>query len=421
MNPLEHRIWWHVYPLGFCGAPIRDRASETPHGPAAAPTPRLDRLTNWLDYARDLGVNGLVVGPLFDSVSHGYDTLDHLRIDPRLGGEEQFDRLVAAAGERGMAVVLDGVFNHVSARHPRYLQAVADGPGSAAAESFRLNWRDGRPEPYVFEGHFDLVELALERDPARAFVVEAMNYWLGRGAAGWRLDAAYRVAPADWAPILAEVRRAHPGALFLGEVIHGDYASYVREGGMDTVTQYELWKAIWSSIKDRNFYELQHGLKRHGELLATFTPWTFTGNHDVTRIADQVGTAAVPLAITVLMTVGGTPTIYYGDEQGFTGVKLDAPGGDDAVRPAFPDTPSGLFGAGWPTYRLHQDLIGLRRRHPWLVGARTTVREIANELIVYRSADPADASHWVDVTLDLRRAPRARVAGPTGVLFEYAR
>ena len=73
----------------------------------------------------------------------------------------------------------------------------------------------------------------------------------------------------------------------------------------------------------------------------------------------------------LLMTLGGTPSIYYGDEQAFRGVKADRPGGDDAVRPAFPATPADLAPFGWPTYRLHQDLIGLRRRHPWLVGARS--------------------------------------------------
>ena len=196
MNRLEHAIWWHVYALGFCGAPIRE--------PDPSPGPRLERLTGALDYVQELGVNGLIVGPLFDSASHGYDTLDHLRIDPRLGGDAEFDALVSAAHERGMAVLLDGVFNHVSAQHPRYLQAVAEGPGSPAGDAFRLSWRDGRPEPYVFEGHFDLVELALEHESARRLVVDAMNHWLDRGIAGWRLDAAYRVPRStgrrSWAP-----------------------------------------------------------------------------------------------------------------------------------------------------------------------------------------------------------------------------
>ena len=415
MNRLEHAIWWHVYPLGFCGAPIREPDTAAPAGPRA----RLDQLIDWLDYARDLGVNGLVVGPLFASVSHGYDTLDHLRIDPRLGDDAAFDRLLTAAHDRGMAVVLDGVFNHVSAQHPTYLRAVQEGPGGPTGEVFRLSWRDGNPEPYVFEGHFDLVELALEREPAQRLVTDAMTHWLDRGVDGWRLDAAYRLPAPDWAPIVDAVRARHPQALFLGEVIHGDYAAYVRDGHLDSVTQYELWKAIWSSINDRNFYELGWALERHNALLAQFPPWTFTGNHDVTRLADKIGGAALPLAITLLMTLGGTPSIYYGDEQAFRGVKEDRPGGDDAVRPAFPATPADLSPLGWPTYRLHQDLIGLRRRHPWLGGARSRQVHLDNESFVYRVSPPGDEGTWLEVALDLRGTPSARVSGPSGTLFDY--
>jgi glycosidase len=74
----------------------------------------------------------------------------------------------------------------------------------------------------------------------------------------------------------------------------------------------------------------------------------------------------------VLFCVGGVPSVYYGDEQAFRGVKEDREGGDDEIRPAFPASPSELLPDGWPVYRLHQRLIGFRRRHPWLVRARTS-------------------------------------------------
>src|SRR4051794_29445313 len=112
MHWVERTMWWHVYPLGFAGAPIRDRQD------GEAPGQGLAHLARWLDYVIELGVNGLLLGPVFASESHGYDTVDHWRIDPRLGGLEDFDKLVAACRERGLRVVLDGVFNHVSHRHP---------------------------------------------------------------------------------------------------------------------------------------------------------------------------------------------------------------------------------------------------------------------------------------------------------------
>ena len=112
-----------------------------------------------------------------------------------------------------------------------------------------------------------------------------MRHWLARGIDGWRLDAAYSVPTDFWARVLPAVRRDHPRAWFLGEVIHGDYAAIVKDSTMDTLTQYELWKAIWSSLTDTNFFELDWNLTRHNAFLDSFTPQTFTGNHDVTCIA----------------------------------------------------------------------------------------------------------------------------------------
>ncbi len=121
----EHAIWWHVYPLGFTGA---ERAALPPGEPARH---RLRHLASWLDYAVDLGCNGLLLGPIFAAETHGYDTVDHFRIDPRLGDDEDFDALVAAARARGVRVALDGVFNHVGRRFPAF--AAADAALAAGA------------------------------------------------------------------------------------------------------------------------------------------------------------------------------------------------------------------------------------------------------------------------------------------------
>ena len=111
------------------------------------------------------------------------------------------------------------------------------------------------------------------------------------------------------------------------------------------------------------------------------------GNHDVTRLASRLTDERhVGHALAVLLTVGGIPSIYYGDEQGFGGVKEQRAGGDDEIRPAFPASPAGLPPGGWPVYRLHQRLIGLRRRHPWLVRARTTVPHLTNQAIAVQAA-----------------------------------
>ncbi|MER6951086.1 alpha-amylase family protein [Nonomuraea sp. NPDC000554] len=396
----DHAILWQVYPLGFTGAP------------AVAPPPgvsvrhRLRQLEGWLDYAVELGCSGLLLGPIFASETHGYDTVDHFRIDPRLGDDGDFDSLVARAGERGLRIVLDGVFNHVGR--------------SFAADSRWFRKRPGSTGYDTFEGHDRLVALDHAEPAVREHVAAVLDHWLGRGAAGWRLDAAYAV-PADfWRDVLPGVRARHPRAWFAGEMIHGDYAGYVTRSGLDSVTQYELWKAVWSSLNDRNLFELAWALDRHNSLLDTFVPLTFVGNHDVTRLATRLRDERhLGHALAVLLTVGGVPSLYYGDEQAFRGLKEEREGGDDAIRPAFPAAPGELAPHGRPVYRLHQDLIGLRRRHPWLVRARTTVEHLTNRAAAIRSSADGEGVLTL-LNLDDRayRFPidtsRVRLAAPEG-------
>jgi cyclomaltodextrinase len=229
-----------------------------------------------------------------------------------------------------------------------------------------------------------------------------MTHWLGRGAAGWRLDAAYAVNPSFWKRVLPGVREQFPNAYFVGEVIHGDYARIITESGLDALTQYELWKGIWSSLNDRNFFELKAALERHENCLQRMVPMTFLGNHDVTRIASQLNNERhLPHALAILMTVGGTPSIYAGDEQAFQGVKEQRPGGDDAIRPAFPPTPSDLAPHGRAIHKLHQQLIALRRARPWLTHAKTEIRTLANTTLIYRTSDRANATNSIDVALNI--------------------
>ena len=108
---LDHTIWWQIFPLGALGAPIRDRTGDDAAHRLQHPEP-------WLDYLQKLGCNGILLGPIFTSVSHGYDTLDHYSIDPRLGTDEDFGHFVEIAHARGFHIMLDGVFNPLADSHP---------------------------------------------------------------------------------------------------------------------------------------------------------------------------------------------------------------------------------------------------------------------------------------------------------------
>jgi len=386
---VAHVIWWQVYPLGFVGA----FPADWPPGPGEH---RLRRLVDWLDHAIALGASGIALGPIFASRTHGYDTTDHYRIDPRLGDDADFDEFLAQAHTRGLRVLLDGVFNHVGAEF-----------------ACPPHWFSGS----TFEGHSELRTLNHDNPEVVDYVVDVMAHWLQRGADGWRLDAAYIVPQRFWSAVLPRVRQRHPDAWFVGELIHGDYAAVVDAAGFDSATQYELWKAIWSSLNDGNFFELDWALQRHNIFLETFAPLTFIGNHDVTRIASRLERPEhLAHALLILLTVGGVPSIYAGDEFGFRGIKEERYGGDDAVRPEFGSPPAQLDEFGVRMWELHQNLVGLRRRHPWLHRASTTAVQLTNRHYVYRAEHGPDA---LIVALNIDDEPwRLAVPGPDAVTIE---
>ena len=324
--------------------------------------------------------------------------MDHYRIDPRLGTDDDFTHLINETRKRGMRVVLDGVFNHVSNHHP----LVQERPDM-------IRWEGGRPRGW--EGHGDLVELNHDHPEVRAMVADIMAHWLRKGAAGWRLDVAYAVAADFWRDVLGRVRAEFPDAIILGEVIHGDYSRIVADAGFDTVTQYELWKAVWSSMVDVNAWELAHAVERHAQFAQTFIPNTFVGNHDVTRLASAVGPERAALAPYLLAALPGSPSIYYGDEQGFTGIKTDTWGGDDDVRPPLPASPQDLSPLGADILRHHQTAMGFRRRHPWLATAAVEVLHKSNDTLTLR-CHAQGQEVFVDVDL-ATPAIRLRAAGET--------
>jgi cyclomaltodextrinase len=381
---VDHAIFWHAYPLGFVGAESQSASEQKV-------SHRLSHLHAWLDYAVELGCSALQLGPIFLSHSHGYDTIDHLRIDPRLGDEHDFQQLAAAAERKGLKLVLDGVFNHVGRGFAQLRDAVERGDQSPYARWFRR--RGPGPEDFAtFEGHHGLVALNHDEPQVAAYVTQVMKHWLARGAHGFRLDAAYAVPSRFWQQVLSDVRREHPASWFVGEVIHGDYVQYVKDSALDSLTQYELWKAIWSAINDKNFFELAWSLERHTQFTEHFLPLTFLGNHDVTRIASKIEDERhLPHALVALFTLPGVPSVYAGDEQAFRGIKEERLGGDDAIRPRFPASPAELLPYGWPIYRLHQALIGVRRRHAWLQRARTTIETRTNQVLSYRCSHEGNA------------------------------
>ena len=204
------------------------------------------------------------------------------------------------------------------------------------------------------------------------------------------------------------MRAEHPDAWFVAEVIHGDYPAFVQESTVDSVTQYELWKAIWSSINDANLWELAWSLTRHDEFLDTFVP------HDVRRQPrhhahrEQDRGPAPPGPRGRRPVHGGRhPVGLRGRRAGVHRASRRSARGatTPSGRSSRPTVPGDDENA---VLRLHQDLIGLRRRHPWLHRARTTQVELTNTTFVYEVRDGDDA---LLVALNLGDEPLALPGG----------
>ncbi len=360
----EDAVFYNIFPLGALGAP---EANDF----AAPPADRIARLSNWLAPARAIGANAILLGPVFESSRHGYDTADLFAIDRRLGTVEVFAAWVAEAHAAGFRVVLDGVFHHVGRDFWAFRDVLANREASAYRSWFHLDFGRQSPlgDPFFYEGwnkHYDLVKLNLAEPALREHLFGAVRMWIETlGIDGLRLDAADVLDRGFQRDLAGFCRSLKPDFWLKGEVIHGHYRTWITEAGLDSTTNYELHKGLWSSHNDRNYFEAAHSLGRQfgeGGIYRGLTLYNFLDNHDVERIASRLRDPAhlVPLHV-LLFTVPGLPSIYYGSEWGIQGRK--APGSDAPLRPAL-DPARLADGAPHPELPpLIRNLAALRREH----------------------------------------------------------
>ncbi|MFN2304163.1 MAG: alpha-amylase family glycosyl hydrolase [Anaerolineales bacterium] len=332
---VKDAIFYHIYPLGLCGAPDRNdfiRAVEH----------RLDKLHNWLDHIQNLGANALYLGPLFQSTSHGYDTADYYQVDRRLGNNDTLTHLAEDIHQRGMYLVLDAVFNHVGRDFWAFKDVQIHGENSAYRDWFqnlKFGERSPKGDPFQYEswqGHYSLVKLNLAHPHVRAHLFDAVGMWMDRfGIDGLRLDAADCI-DFDFLQALNVFTKAkRPDFWLMGEVVHGDYREWVNASTLDSVTNYACYKGLYSSLVDRNYYEIAYNLDRQfgsGGIYRELMLYNFVDNHDVDRVASKLLDLAQlnPLYL-LLFTMPGIPSIYYGSEWGIKGKK--GPWSDKPLRP----------------------------------------------------------------------------------------
>ncbi len=329
-------FFYHIYPLGFCGAPERNNFSSPSQD-------RLKKVSDWIPHMYALGLDALYLGPLFESSAHGYDSADYFKVDRRLGSNADLGRLSAELHRSGIRLILDGVFNHVG----RDFWAFRDVQQNGAASAY-CGWFDGlrfgETNPYgdaftytPWEGHYDLVHLNLRNPDVRAHLFAAVRTWVQEfDIDGLRLDVAYLLDMDFLQELSVFCRTLKPDFYLLGEVVHGDYSRWANPHTLDSVTNYEAYKGLYSSLVDRNYFEIAYTLNREfgpNGLYRNLPLYNFADNHDVDRVAAKLPDPALlyPLYL-LLFTMPGVPSIYYGSEFGLGGRRT--PQDDRALRPA---------------------------------------------------------------------------------------
>ncbi len=332
----DEAVFYHIYPLGLTGAPKQN--------PYSTPEHRLNTLLPWISHIREIGCNAIYIGPLFESVGHGYETTDYRKLDSRLGTNEDLTSFVKECHAQDIKVILDGVFNHTG-RDFFAFQDVKRNRENSPYKDWYCNmnfWGNNEyNDGFSYEnwGGYNLLVKLNQNNPAvRDYFCDVIRFWVSEfDIDGIRLDAA-DVLSFEYMQTLRHVaNEVKPDFWLMGEVIHGDYTRWVNEGILHSVTNYHLHKALYSGHNDHNYFEIAHTVKRLYEMGGNRTEglklYNFVDNHDVERIYTKLINKAhfTPVHI-LLYTLPGIPSVYYGSEFGIEGRKEKF--SDDSLRPA---------------------------------------------------------------------------------------
>ena len=316
-----------------------------------------------LDWLTELGVNAIYFNPIFRSASnHRYHTHDYYRVDPILGTDDNFDELIAACHERGIRVILDGVFNHSSRGFFRFHDVLENGEQSPYLGWFHISGFPLNPydmdEPANYEawwGMRALPKFNTDNAEARDYLMRVGEYWAKRGIDGWRLDVPEEIqTPGFWEEFRERTRAVNPDLYIVGE-IWADAGAYINDGDrFDGTMNYPFTTATiayavggrlnQSTMMDNPYYNvapatdaggyrdrIQRLLDQYPEP-AALANLNLLDSHDTARMLTIASgdEDSVVLALALLLTFPGAPSIYYGTEVGLEGGK------DPDCRRSFP-------------------------------------------------------------------------------------
>lgn len=327
----DEAIFYHIYPLGLTGA---EKINEY-----RSPAARLDGLYDWVKHIKEIGFNALYIGPLCESVGHGYETTDYRKCDSRLGTNEDLKKFINYCHESGIRVIFDGVFNHTGRDFFAFKDIQKNREGSPYKDWYNVNFwgNNSYNDGFSYEnwGGYDLLVKLNQKNPAVVnYICDVIRFWVREfDIDGIRLDAADVLDFNFMKALRATANGVKNDFWLMGEVIHGDYNRWANESTLHSVTNYHLHKALYSGHNDRNYFEIAHTVKRLYDMSKALRLYNFTDNHDVERIYTKLSDKRhfTPCHV-LLFTLPGIPSVYYGSELGIEGRKERH--SDDSLRPA---------------------------------------------------------------------------------------
>lgn len=444
----ESFVWWQdgviyqIYPRSF---------ADTNHDGIGD----LNGIVERLDYIADLGVDAIWLSPIYPSpnADYGYDVSNYLDIDPAYGSLEDFDRLVEEAHKRNLRVVLDLVLNHTSDQHAWFLDSK-----SSKDSPYRdwYLWRDGRSagrppnnwqsvfggkgwkfDPHTGQYYFHMFypeqpDLNWRNPKVRAAALDVFRFWLERGVDGFRLDvfnvyfkhAAFLDNPLQWGirgfdqqrhiydtdqpemfPLLEEIHEIldeYPDRFSVGEPFIWEAekaARYCAPGRLHTVFNFEVSGCRWNPQRFVNAVQRWEGV-----LHPASWPAYVLNNHDLPRSATRFGQGEdderLKVAAALLLTLRGTPTLYYGEEIGMRDIHIKYQDIKDRVGRRFWPFYKGRDGCRSPMQWEGGSNGGFSTANPWLpVHPNYLERNVESQ-----RADPGSLFNFYRQLLRLRRS-----------------
>lgn len=337
-NWVYDSVFYQIFPDRFAnGDPSNDPYNKQPWGTL----PDVEHfqggdligIEKKLDYLLDLGVNALYLNPIFLSPStHRYNTTDYYTIDPKLGRMSDFRSLVNSVHQKGMRIILDGVFNHCGRGFFAFNDILENEADSPYLDWFHVQrfplqaYMPGKASNYTaWWGYKSLPKLNTDHPPVRKYLLDVARYWIDAGIDGWRLDVPNEIDDDPfWAEFRRVVRAANPDAYLVGEIWEVD-PRWVGSNHFDGLMNYPVRKAILGLINgDHDGDDFVSAIQRvtdaypYDNVLAMYS---LLGSHDVERVRTMLGGSIEKtlLAFTLLFGLPGVPSIYYGDEIGMEG------------------------------------------------------------------------------------------------------